>query len=282
MTAKPYIIYHKSCMDGAGAALAAWYKFGDSATYWFASYNDAPPPDDALRGCDVYVLDFSYPRDVLEKMSSVAASVTVIDHHKTAKDNLAGFPRAVFDTEQSGAMLAWHFFHGGKPVPALFEYIQDRDLWRWELSESKAVSAFLGSLGAYKDFYELLKLQPLSNHWVERAVTEGHAILRYQEQSVESAARSAVIRHIGGLPFYVLNATMLVSEIGHALCAKMAKDNNTGIGRAALWRWNDQKNKYIFSLRAVGDVDISDVAKQFGGGGHPHASGFECTKLPWM
>lgn len=282
------VIYHKSCMDGAGAALAAWLALGDSAKYWYAAYGDALIADEEVRDRDVFILDFSYPRVALDHLRTVARSVTILDHHLTTEQELRDFPGATFDLEKSGAVMAWEHFHtmagaigGHRPMPKLFAYIQDRDLWRWQLPHSHAISAYLGSLGAFRDFRLLIPFAR-DDEWIENAIVEGGAILRYQEQNVESAARNAVVRKIGEHPFYVMNATMLVSEIGHALCHKMSRETNTSNGRAALWRWSDARNAYVVSLRGHGDVDVAATAKQLGGGGHRYAAGFECKRLPWL
>ena len=286
---KPYVIYHKSCMDGAAAALAAWFKFQENARYWFATYGDEPPPLAELTGRDVYVLDFSYPRETLEAIAKVASRLVVLDHHKTAEENLAGLPYAHFDMEKSGAVMAWEFFHPDKPLPEMFRYVQDRDLWLWQLPKSAEVSAFLGSAGAIKDFRVLAPYADDDNKTsfdktlrFDSMVQQGGAILRYQESIVEGASHAAVLRKIGDVPFYVLNATVLISEIGHKLATRMSYENDSRDGRAAIWRRDERKNVYVVSLRGCGDVDLTETAKLFGGGGHQHAAGFSCSALPWQ
>lgn len=277
---KPFIIYHKSCMDGAGAALAAWLRFGDDATYWYAAYGDAPPDPKMLEERNVFVLDFSYPRDVLAGIALIARDLTVIDHHKTAQAELAGVPGTIFDMNKSGAVLAWEHFFPSEPLPKLFEYIQDRDLWQWRLPYSRELSAYLGSIGVIADFRILAKLLHLESFTTHAA--EGAAILRYQNQLVESAARVAVLRTIANQAFYVVNGTTLSSEIGHALCRRMVAETGSQDGRAAIWRFDERKEVFYVSLRGTGNVDVAEVARLFGGGGHRHAAGFDCKTLPWL
>lgn len=141
---KTIVIYHANCNDGFGAALAAWMKFGPSkdVTFIAGRYGD-PAPD--VAGANVYLLDFSYKRDVIARMLDEAHTLTVIDHHKTAAEDLAPLG-IVIDQTQSGAVLAWKHFFPGTPVPPLLLYVQDRDLWRWELPQSREVSAALSVL----------------------------------------------------------------------------------------------------------------------------------------
>ena len=101
-----------------------------------------------VKGKNVIIVDFSYPRDVLIKMAEDADSIIVLDHHKTAEENLKGLDFCIFDMTRSGAVMAWEHFHGKGNTPLLFQYIQDRDLWQWKLPQSKEFSA-----GLQQDFF---------------------------------------------------------------------------------------------------------------------------------
>lgn len=64
------VIYHKNCADGFGAAWCFWRKYGTKAEYFGGVYN-RPPPD--VTGKEVYLVDFSYPIDVVQQMLRDAA-----------------------------------------------------------------------------------------------------------------------------------------------------------------------------------------------------------------
>ena len=96
---RPLVVYHSPCPDGFGAAYAAWRHFGDAAEYVGAGYGVASELN--VRGRDVFVLDFCFPRPRLEAMRQIARSLIVLDHHKTAQEDLAGFPGAIFDLSDS-------------------------------------------------------------------------------------------------------------------------------------------------------------------------------------
>jgi oligoribonuclease NrnB/cAMP/cGMP phosphodiesterase (DHH superfamily) len=262
---KPLIIYHAGCMDGATAALAAWLKFGEDAEYRPASYGDPAPTDEEVRGRDVYVLDFSYPREELERMNAACLNndelagrydgkLLVLDHHKTAQADLAGLPFCTFDMSKSGAVLAWEHFHpppmnlsgtARLPVviPELFAYVQDRDLWRWELPHSREVSAALAASGALTDFRKLI---PIYEGWppsrfdkIGDLVAEGAAILRAERLMVERIAATAEevelpspTRGWSAKMVRALAATSIVlqSEVGEALALESARRGRDAVG----------------------------------------------------
>lgn len=265
------IIYHASCTDGFTAAWVAWLKYGDSAEYIAANYGDEPP--EAL-GEDVLILDFSYPRRHLEYMAGVAESIRVIDHHKTAEAELAGLSFCTFDMGRSGAGLAWDVLMPDAPRPALVGYVEDRDLWRWALPNSREVSAWLSSWKPeFKKWSELstqLEIEP------GYPVGEGAAILRALNGYVAGMAGKYSWATIGGHGVPIINTTHAISELVGEL-SLLAKE--TGDAKFAAGWFQKQDGKFVYSLRSRGDFDVSEVAKQYGGGGHKNAAGFTLDTL---
>lgn len=259
-----YVIYHKGCMDGFGAAWAAHRglsKHGLQAEYLPASYGDAPP--DIVPGTRIYVLDFSYSRDVMDDLAS-KYKVILLDHHATAMRDMEGAPYCHFDMNKSGAHLAWRHFNPDEDLPALIRYIEDRDLWKWQLPESREVSAALASHPHTFDVWDTLEVPELAR--------EGRAILRCQEKIVESIARQAIWTDVAGYSVPVVNTSVLQSEACEALLAQYPDAAFAGAfyQRPASDGGADQK----WSVRSRPGFDVSQVAKQFGGGGHPQAAGF--------
>ena len=132
------IIYHADCSDGFGAAYAAWKLLGNRAEY-YACKHGSPPPD--VSGKVVAILDFSFDNTTTKQMIEDSEGLIVIDHHKSAIVELHDISNTHFDMTKSGAILSWEFFHPGKEPPKFIRYIQDRDLWKWELEYSKEYSA---------------------------------------------------------------------------------------------------------------------------------------------
>ena len=102
---KVLCIYHANCADGLGAAWAVHRALGNGVEFVAAGYGDDPfktmykgdknavLPSDRykykFKDRDVLIVDFSYPLSTLRAMSAEARSVLVIDHHKTAQEDLS-------------------------------------------------------------------------------------------------------------------------------------------------------------------------------------------------
>jgi uncharacterized protein len=253
-----YVLYHGNCYDGFGSAWSAWKALGDRAHYIPVQYGEEPP--DLPVNAKVVIVDFSYSRQVLLEMRDRVADLTLLDHHITAKEDLAGLDFAVFDMNRSGAMLAWQFWHPLEPIPSLIAYIQDRDLWRFDLPFSREVFAALCSYSM--DFHTWDNLK------IENLIEDGKAILRFQERMVEHICDQAYFKEIAGFKVPVVNATSAFSDVAHALCLR---HRDAAFGA---YYFDRKDHNRQWGLRSLGEFDVSKVAQKLGGGGHRNAAGF--------
>lgn len=276
MPQKAVVIYHDHCADGFGAAWAfkqlAERDYKEGVEYVPAQYGKEPVfiPD---HSADMYILDFSYNREALVDLAANFASVTVLDHHKTAAEILSGWNHGlanleiVFDMERSGAGIAWDYFTDHQPRPELIDYIEDRDLWQFELSDSKEINSLIGFTKREFDAYD--KLAHLIDHHYDRAVGMGALLLEQQSRHVQSiiAATKRPIE-INGKHGLVCNCPgQFASDVGDEL-AKLSSTFGATY-------FQDSQDTMCVSLRSKGDYDVSEIAKQFGGGGHKNAAGFK-------
>jgi hypothetical protein len=109
------VLYHAGCPDGFAAALAAWKRRGPKAKY-VGVVHGKEPPYHIIEGSYVAIVDFAYDYPTTKKLMKMARGLIVIDHHLSAQDGLLKVPAAnkIFEMRQSGATLAWNYFHPGK------------------------------------------------------------------------------------------------------------------------------------------------------------------------
>lgn len=271
---KTYVLYHAGCNDGFCAAWVAREQLGEEGAveYIPVNYGQPPPPMDDWSM--VYILDFSYSREVLQSLAARMSDIVVLDHHKTAEEDLRDFcipnSHVEFDMSRSGANMAWDHWFGGTP-PLLVQYTEDCDLWKWKIPGSREVNACIASFP--HDFKVWDELEACLQNSVQRFADNGRAILRYQEQQIKRICKNAIEIEMAGHKILAVNSCCHFSEVA----GKLAEDRPFG----AVW-FVRADGKRQWSLRSRdGGVDVSEVAKLFGGGGHRNAAGFEeaCSPL---
>lgn len=270
-------IYHGNCADGFGAAWvvrrhAQMEGMLDQWEFYPGVYQQSPPD---VTGKDVVIVDFSYKRPVIEEMLKTAKSITIIDHHKTTIEDLAPLHGIAsvgmdirmplylyFDTNHSGAMLAWLYYFKDKEPPPLIKHIQDRDLWKFELNGTREIQANVFSYP-----YDFAVWDDLMKSDMETLAIEGKAIERKHFKDIAELLEITTRRMlIGGFNIPVANLPYIFSsDAGHKLA--------TGEPFGACY-WDTPKGR-VFSLRSTDlGEDVSAIAKSYGGGGHRNASGF--------
>lgn len=263
---RPLCIYHGGCADGFAAAWVVRKAFLGDVDFHAGVYGE-PPPGVSQR--DVFIVDFSYPRETMLAMIRDAASVTVLDHHAGAKDALDDLPGAITRFQQglSGAMIAWQYFFLGTTPPRLLQHIQDRDLWLFHLDGTREITAGLFSYPYDFGLYDL---------WMGSAdlsclAADGTAILRKQQQDLDQLLPMLTqYLVIGGKRVPVANVPhIMASDAGHRLA----------IGQPFAATYCDGPNGRKFSLRSTSPTgdDVAKVAKMYGGNGHRHAAGFRIS-----
>jgi oligoribonuclease NrnB/cAMP/cGMP phosphodiesterase (DHH superfamily) len=267
------IIYHNACPDGWCAAFVAAKRYPNAQL--LARDHGLEPPYEAVEGRNVLVVDFSWrTREQNDRMANLAKSFRILDHHRTAQTVLEGAPYATFDMARSGAGLAWDFLFGKDSMgpygekfqerPWYVNYVEDRDLWNWKLSHSREINAYLMTLPHTKEAWDTLDQQGFDQ---ARAIQLGVGALSHVEHYVREAVKHARVGVLRSFNTAVLNVPYLnCSEVGNEL----AKAHGVSL------TWFERGDGVVqFSLRGNGNMDVSEIAKAFNGGGHRNAAGFQ-------
>ena len=299
--------------DGFGAAYAVWKALKDTCELLFipVQYGQEPPYDElkAFGPDKVYIVDFSYKAPVLKELAWQYPDLTVWDHHATALPELqkwcgteetqhanTGGGSFFYSSTQSGCGLVWGMFHPDDewllelsdfppslPTPEILLYVQDRDLWKFELENSKEINAYIATLP--EDF------EVWDDFYLPEAYTAGRAILAFQEGQVKRRLKDAVMVTWGKYEGFNADADTIfyldgawVEQALYKIPFLNCSENHSEVGAAMNAAYPDSlfsvtycdraDGKRSYSLRSNNGFDVSEVAKAFGGGGHPGAAGF--------
>jgi len=297
------VIFHKNCPDGYGALAGVVYKYGvknlfydeeNNLIYNYDSSFVAIPTNHStdftrLRellnkykgdSFTIYMVDIFVEKiyDVVREFENIK-KVIVIDHHKTAEEKIKeGVPEEIadkfeihFNMDRSAAALTWEILNGF--VPEVMAYIEDRDIWKWEIPDANFVltavdSAVFNRLKPNEIVEELLKL--VEEFPKEALAEKGASMIEFKEAVVERLVNNNAhyIELPSGHRLLAVNSPVFQSEIGNKL-AEISPD-----GVACVYSISP-KEEGVFvncSLRSVVGK-AREIAQANGGGGHDNAAG---------
>jgi oligoribonuclease NrnB/cAMP/cGMP phosphodiesterase (DHH superfamily) len=302
-----YVFYHADCADGFGAAFCAWQALQNSAEYIPVKYGQIRTLSDVINlpnvtpteDSEFYILDFSFPKNVMEELFKGAKRVVWLDHHKTAFEmydlpvgqfeEVIGNRHVELDNDRSGALITWDYFNPNTYPPEIIRMIDDRDRWQFKLDWTKEFGEAIWAHSPWSfEQWQTLYEDQLA---LSSVIRDGEVLLKAKQTRVNSKIQytrrcdvsAGMVGDLLKLPNdvnltgLVVNTDQDISEIGHQLALKS--------GTYGLVWYLGSDNKVKCSFRSNGDYDVSAIAKAFGGGGHKNAAGANVelsTLIGWL
>lgn len=288
-----------SCLDGvvAAAAVARFYEGQRVATRLVANNDsDSVLQEIELRtggeDDEIWITDLSWNSTAtgehLTELAQRGARIFWIDHHRTAVGR-AGAPEfkvpfagRVLSEQYSAARLVFNYLRRrAATLPAVraraFEEFaafaaiaDDHDRWVHRIPDSKDWALAVQTLGGVESYREILRLrEPKMTRRLRAALEAGREAMA---KSLELARSSMVDRMLD-------NGLKVRSACCFGYSSEVA---------AALYEGQTRTVVALFDLRSQGvslrrsadcEIDLSALARLFGGGGHAAAAGFATSDL---
>lgn len=276
-------------LDGVSCEILGKIAFEEDINVVRCNYGDIDAKvEEFINGAEEYdklfITDISVNKEIADKLLSVSDKVILLDHHKTALW-LNEYPFALVQVEDEsvGKMCGAYLFYeylkknhkefDDTPALKLFiDYVRMYDTWEWKEKYDNIVPKRLNDLMyidgpnefidkmVYRlgnnlfifDDTDLMKLQ-IEQTYINSYITQKNETLMVND--------TLFPEYTVGITF----ADKYISELGNKLCELHPElDFVVLINMSTL----------AVSYRTVkDDLDLSDIAKRFGGGGHPKASG---------
>jgi hypothetical protein len=335
------VFYHDGCPDGISGAWSIYWAFppglrrelqalggiyADGRTkcapraqlaigpvFLGVTHGDGRPAPKLVVGRHVVYVDITPAAEDLLWVASQAATLTLLDHHRSALPALEAVARdeapsarggaarvvVAYDEARAGAQLAWDWAHSPalpgppglpagppRPRPQIIDYVADRDLYTFRLPGARAACKTLYVEGYTRGFGPLTRHMEGAGGAVDGAMIERGAVyLRYEEKLVSGILAHAqpvvVAAHLPGevepreYCALAINTTTLLSEVGAAAMDRAPPE----VHFAVVWTYCHARDEIRASVRTNRpDVDLSQIAPHVvgaaSGGGHPGAAAF--------
>ena len=302
---KTTVMYHKNCIDGLTAALCYYAFFKeidalDEITFVPVQYGDNSVSEELVKDRRVVVLDFSFSYEKTLSIIEQSAGFLMLDHHQSAIDNLfqeGMFPDAVvrhshpdsrifkmvnskanilIDKDKSGATLAYSAVnptldnvYTRVALGYICARVEDRDNWKFQFHDSKALHEYLSSLkGDISFVYDaIFNTEKTPIEELQSGIEWGHARVEFREDLAKSYAAKAVVVPFMGYDVPVVNVS---SDFASLVGDYLGKENPFAVMYVVT------TEKILVSLRSNSKtgVNVKAIAAKFGGGGHDNAAGF--------
>jgi oligoribonuclease NrnB/cAMP/cGMP phosphodiesterase (DHH superfamily) len=268
-----FICFHHNDPDGHASGAIVRYALGDAVTLIESDYNGTSiiPWDLVEQAEQVIVTDFSFPVADMQCLAE-GRELVWIDHHKSALAEFAGIADhwpGIRDVSEAACVLTWRYFFPHRPVPKAVILVGDRDTWRWAEKDTGPFNESLHSRDHHANnaaFWKpLLEDDPST---LEKMIEEGVWLREIKLRKVERTmkARSFEVRFEG-------YRTLAVNTRGSGDVGNYGRDCGYEIVYAYVDEMRVEGLTTVVTLYS-NQVDVSVVAKRYGGGGHAGAAGF--------
>lgn len=284
---KYQVVYHNADPDGwCSAAITGLYLVYQKGVNYkninFFGYNYGDKTNVTLmKNKIVYFVDVSWEIDKMLKVKSIAKELTIIDHHKSfldravqsdLKENLANSREG-----NCAAWLCWAWFHNR--INRVVEYIDIMDLWKQDTFKWSDAEEFytgirttdLHVLPATLSKWENL-LFSQDEDYMKKLMITGRIIIDYESNQNRKRVEFVEEKNFEGLKFLVANVALTNAKFFYRY------QNYKNFDAFCIYHKRGKVWQYSLSTWKDG-VDILNIAKKYGGGGHPKACGFSSKKL---
>lgn len=303
MQTKVTVVYHSGDYDGEFCREIAKHffkegRFGPVEQMFYVGWDYSDPKLEFPAEGQVYILDLN-PECFKEfpGIDEAQKRVVWIDHHKTAIDKWGTYLPGYRIDGVAACRLAWQWFrqdpftHTLDPKenfierkvnePLSVRLAGEYDIWD---HRGDGDTEFQLGLRAQEEIpWDLLledgdkeKRAP-AEAYVARLIQTGRFVQTYVRRANELKMKNSFLLAFEGLKFLALNDSSRGSLTFDAL-----DKPETGHDALMLFYWSGKHWEFsLYHAKHRTDLDLSNIAKRFGGGGHRGACGFRTERIPF-
>jgi len=262
---KVLCFYHSRDLDGWTSAAIVKDRYPDTTLMGW-DYGD-PVPDTI----DFYYYDLVFLVDISfdpETMQILPSHVIWIDHHISAirdsEKHGYALVNGIRNSEYAACELTWDYTHEGEMPEGVHLaglYDSFRHMKQSLKTQKKVMHFQYAARANVSNPEEAAQLLTLS---AKTWITAGKNIFRYLKTEAGSTIKNAFPVEILGHKGLMVNATRF-------------NPSNFDIGytQEFFGCFHYTGKKWVVSLYSDGKLDVSTICKEFGGGGHAGAAGFQ-------
>jgi oligoribonuclease NrnB/cAMP/cGMP phosphodiesterase (DHH superfamily) len=262
-------------LDGITCAIL-FAKCYPAGKIYFADYDDVEAVVEEISRKtqdQILITDLSVSPELAAVLDQRGA-VALLDHHKTALHlNKYEWAKVNEDNSKCGAMMLYEMLQANHYVVEdykdMVDRVDDYDRWIHQYSDSRDINRLLTILGRDRFIHRFLQQPSIALAETEQVllIVENTRIKQYCEESADLAQ---VMADKNGYKMALVSAEQYTNEVGHYIL-----ENYPEVEYVMILDYRHFK----CSLRGRGNVDLGELAKEAGGGGHRKAAGFNLNPV---
>lgn len=267
--------YHSKDLDGHCSGAIVRY-FRPSIEMIPFNYADNFPWDQVAKHDEIYMVDLSLPPDEMEKLFRLKKNGLIwIDHHETAINDCPSEIKGLRRIGDAACELTWEYLSMASGTPFAVWLLGRYDVWD---HENKDVIPFQYGLKRHntdpsKEMGLWKELLSGGDEKTKELIKEGAIIKGYVDGFYKRVCKNAFEINFDGYRAIVVNTQETSTYTFDSVYDKTKHDLMIGFFTdGKYWHCSLRSNK----------INVGQLAKSHGGGGHREAAGFSCQKLPWM
>ena len=225
----------------------------------------------------------------------MANKVLFIDHHVSIRNDVKNLKiknphKIIYNEKKCASLLVWDYFYEKKKIPLFLKYINDNDTGTWKYLET---DYFFNSIEihfkttdiSFQNLKKWTKL--LDDKYTKKLIQRGKIYYEYKNHLIKDTIKKKTVKFfpsklfldknneyfktVGKYKVAILNGGC---PHGSVVARELLKKNEFDF--CLIWTLNLYNNIYICSLRST-KINVSKIAKYFGGGGHKLAAAFSLS-----
>lgn len=279
------IVFHRIDHDGQCSAAILYNLFiADKPQLIGLDYNDNFSEcfniDELDPNEQTYMVDFSLPpEDMIKLWNKLGDNLIWIDHHLSAIRNSERHEyieiKGVRNSGYAACELTWKFVHGNNPPYPIF-LLGKYDIWEHHL-DPKILPFHYGlrtqktkpDAIIWRTIVNYSSTSPQNAQFVDKIIVDGEAIIKYENNLNAGVLKSLLIPiKFNNFKIGCLNRSHISSKVFDLL------ENKSEFDGFMTFSINREKMCKCTIYSNSPNLDSSQIAESFGGGGHFGAAGF--------
>ena len=274
--------YHSADLDGKCSGAIVYSKYNKMCEMFGYDYAQKFPMEEISAGETIIMVDIAIqPNELMHTLNNMCDLVW-IDHHTSAIKASEEEPfefnnaRGIRDINFAACELTCKFFYGNVDVPYAVRLLGLYDIWKQNQNEDALPFQYgmkVRNTSVESNLWLDLFNADKTSKIIRDIIADGKTIIKYETKQNESICRFYSFE----FTFEKYKCISINKNLPSSIAFNSIYDESK---HDIMFAFNRKSNIWSVSLYTTkSNIDVSEIAKRYGGGGHKQAAGFNIPDI---